>query len=228
MIDTTIEDAKALTFLGPPNNAYPRNPENYQFYRVGGGFTPLFDMKNPTLTKPKASGWVPKDIVRLIQAFRHSYKVKLEWPYWEPLVLMIDEIYRTRESRAIAALKQAHKERVKNVRRQIKATMPYPTIIANERISHLRQQLATSQKVLERTAYEESMMRKTPRSMNRDNSMTKDLCSPGGIPYEREESPNYRKSLNDLNQYAFQDCFRASSPRRYNQGVVSSDGSYTD
>lgn len=30
-----------------------------------------------------------------MQAFRHSYSLSLEWRYWEPLVLMIDEVYRS-------------------------------------------------------------------------------------------------------------------------------------
>ncbi len=28
---------------------------------------------------PKASGWVPKDVIRLAQAFKHSNRIKTEW-----------------------------------------------------------------------------------------------------------------------------------------------------
>ncbi len=37
---------------------------------------------------PKASGWVPKDVVRLVQAFKHSYGIKVtmilrtSYPKW--------------------------------------------------------------------------------------------------------------------------------------------------
>ena len=27
-----------MAFLGPPSSAYPPDPENYVFYRVGGGY----------------------------------------------------------------------------------------------------------------------------------------------------------------------------------------------
>jgi hypothetical protein len=28
-----------MAFLGPPSSAYPPDPENYLFYRVGGGYS---------------------------------------------------------------------------------------------------------------------------------------------------------------------------------------------
>jgi hypothetical protein len=96
-----------MAFLGPPSSAYPPDPENYVFYRVGGGYTPRLvrtggsmrplartltrlprhaigqpqvtrlgaalmndfaqDPVQPTIPQPRASGWVPKDVVRLVQ-----------------------------------------------------------------------------------------------------------------------------------------------------------------
>lgn len=42
---------------------------------------------------PKASGWVPRDVVRVVQAFRHAYKLHSpDWVFWEPLLLLIDEV----------------------------------------------------------------------------------------------------------------------------------------
>ncbi len=36
-----LEDAVTdMAFLGPPSSAYPPDPENYVFYRVGGGYSP--------------------------------------------------------------------------------------------------------------------------------------------------------------------------------------------
>ena len=47
---------------------------------------------------PRASGWLPKAVVRLVQAFRHSYGLAgdpaVPWTCWEPLLLMVDEVYR--------------------------------------------------------------------------------------------------------------------------------------
>lgn len=44
---------------------------------------------------PKASGWIPKDAVRLAQAFKHSHGITLDWRYWEPFLLMLNEVYHT-------------------------------------------------------------------------------------------------------------------------------------
>eukprot|EP00967_Tisochrysis_lutea_P026527 scaffold30616_cov22-Tisochrysis_lutea.AAC.3 len=42
---------------------------------------------------PKASGWVPKDVIKVVQAFRHAYKLHFpDWVAWEPLLLLIDEV----------------------------------------------------------------------------------------------------------------------------------------
>ena len=44
--------------------------------------------------QPKASGWVPKDMVKVVQAFRHAYKLHTpKWVFWEPLLLLIDEVW---------------------------------------------------------------------------------------------------------------------------------------
>ena len=34
---------------------------------------------SPEEDRAKASGWVPKDVIRLVQAFKHSHGIKVEW-----------------------------------------------------------------------------------------------------------------------------------------------------
>ena len=47
------------------------------------------------------------------QAFRHSYGLPLEWRFWEPLVLMIDEVYRSRADGTLAVMHAAQKDKIK-------------------------------------------------------------------------------------------------------------------
>ncbi|KXZ45114.1 hypothetical protein GPECTOR_58g563 [Gonium pectorale] len=137
-----------MAFLGPPSSAYPPDPENYIFYRVGGGYSPRLDAAHPTIPQPRASGWVPKDVVRLMQAFRHSYGLQLEWRFWEPLVLMIDEVYRSRADGTLFAMRTAQREKLKTIKRQLRSALGYPSAMANGKISHLQRQLSTARKVL--------------------------------------------------------------------------------
>ncbi|GAX79052.1 hypothetical protein CEUSTIGMA_g6492.t1 [Chlamydomonas eustigma] len=84
-------DFASMAFLGPPSSAYPADPDKFVFVRVAGGYSPKYVGSDPL---PKASGWIPKDVVRLVQAFRQSYGItKVPWRDWEPLLLMVDEVY---------------------------------------------------------------------------------------------------------------------------------------
>ena len=40
MLALLTDPVSEMAFLGPPSSAYPPDPENYAFYRVGGGFSP--------------------------------------------------------------------------------------------------------------------------------------------------------------------------------------------
>eukprot|EP00955_Chlamydomonas_euryale_P100404 365280-Chlamydomonas_euryale.AAC.7 len=46
----------------------------FVFVRVAGGYSPKYIGHEPL---PKASGWVPKDVVRLAQAFRTTHRCAL-------------------------------------------------------------------------------------------------------------------------------------------------------
>ncbi|EFJ41076.1 hypothetical protein VOLCADRAFT_119797 [Volvox carteri f. nagariensis] len=144
-----LEDpVSEMAFLGPPSSAYPPDPENYLFYRVGGGYEARVDPTQPTNPQPRASGWVPKDVVRLVQAFRHSYGLNLEWRFWEPLVLLIDEVYRNRAGVTLAAMRAAQREKLKAIKRQVRAALGYPSAVANGKINHLQRQLNSARKIL--------------------------------------------------------------------------------
>ncbi|KAG2488478.1 hypothetical protein HYH03_012983 [Edaphochlamys debaryana] len=146
---SVLEDAVSeLAFLGPPSSAYPPDPENYVFYRVGGGYSPRLDPLQPTIPQPRASGWVPKDVVRLVQAFRHSYGLPLEWRFWEPLVLMIDEVYRSRADGSLAAMRTAQRDKLQTVKRQLRSALGYPTALANGKVAYLQRQLASARKMM--------------------------------------------------------------------------------
>ncbi|KAG2438324.1 hypothetical protein HYH02_011021 [Chlamydomonas schloesseri] len=145
MLEDPVSD---MAFLGPPSSAYPPDPENYVFYRVGGGYATKIDPLQPVVPQPRASGWVPKDVVRLVQAFRHSYGLSLEWRFWEPLVLMIDEVYRSRADGTLAAMRAAQREKLKTVKRQMRSALGYPSALANGKIGHLQRQLTNARKTL--------------------------------------------------------------------------------
>ncbi|KAJ9523455.1 hypothetical protein QJQ45_005348 [Haematococcus lacustris] len=53
-----------MAWLGPPTAQYAADPEKFLFLRVAGGYAPHYVGVEE---QPKASGWVPKDVVRLVQ-----------------------------------------------------------------------------------------------------------------------------------------------------------------
>lgn len=48
-----------------------------------------------------------------LQAFRHSYGLTLEWRFFEPLLLMIDEVYRSRSSSSLGAMRAAQRDKLR-------------------------------------------------------------------------------------------------------------------
>ncbi|KAG1656903.1 hypothetical protein FOA52_007992 [Chlamydomonas sp. UWO 241] len=136
----------SLAFLGPPSSAYPQDPDKFVFVRVAGGFAPKYIGSEPL---PKASGWVPKDVVRLAQAFRASNRIKLEWRHWEPLLLMVDEIYthggRARagprgDARGARASARAEVHELPN--QYAGSVASYPSVVQAGVIMQLKKQLA--------------------------------------------------------------------------------------
>eukprot|EP00198_Chlamydomonas_reinhardtii_P008254 XP_001697591.1 predicted protein [Chlamydomonas reinhardtii] len=81
-------------------------------------------------------------------AFRHSYGLSLEWRFWEPLVLMIDEVYRSRADGTLAAMRAAQRDKLKTMKRQLRSALGYPSALANGKISHLQRQLTNARKTL--------------------------------------------------------------------------------
>ncbi len=61
----SAEALRELVWLGPPCSAYPPGAEQYEYLRVAGGYAPC--CTGATLDVPKASGWVPKQVVRAVQ-----------------------------------------------------------------------------------------------------------------------------------------------------------------
>ncbi|GFR40344.1 hypothetical protein Agub_g888, partial [Astrephomene gubernaculifera] len=112
-----------LLFLGPPSSAYPPDPENYVFHRVGGGYSPRL-------------------------AFRRSYSLPLPWRHWEPLLLLVDELYRGRAEGSRAAARAAQREKVKAYKRQLCTSLPYPSALAAAKLAHLQRQLGAARKSL--------------------------------------------------------------------------------
>lgn len=51
--------------------------------------------------------------VNSLQAFRHSYGLALEWRFFEPLILMVDEVYRGRAEGTLMAMRAAQRDKVK-------------------------------------------------------------------------------------------------------------------
>lgn len=48
------------------------------------------------------------------QAFRHAYKLHApDWVYWEPLLLLIDEVYRAQHGQMLASAQAASKDKLK-------------------------------------------------------------------------------------------------------------------
>ncbi|MEW5302223.1 MAG: hypothetical protein WDW36_005026 [Sanguina aurantia] len=127
-----------LAFLGPLSADYPPDPEGYTMERVGGGFSPR---EGVPLTQPRASGWVPSAVVRLAQAFRHSYSLTdPAWTAWEPLLLMVDEVYRSRTASVVHSVKAAAKEKNKTLRRQLASSASYPSVMATQRVFGMQKQ----------------------------------------------------------------------------------------
>lgn len=143
----------SMAFLGPPASAYPTDPDKFVFVRVAGGFSPKYVGSDPL---PKASGWVPKDVVRLVQSFKHSYGVKVEWRCWEPLLLMIDEVYRLGKvppsgQKAQMAAKELEERIMQQTGTDVRryagpGTATYPSVVQAGRIVQLRKELARTQR----------------------------------------------------------------------------------
>ncbi|GLI70099.1 hypothetical protein VaNZ11_014878 [Volvox africanus] len=206
----SLEDpVSEMAFLGPPSAAYPPDPENYLFYRVGGGYEPKVNPTQPTNPQPRASGWVPKDVVRLIQAFRHSYGLSLEWRFWEPLVLMIDEVYRNRADSTLAAMKAAQQEKLKAIKRQVRAALGYPSAVANGKINHLQRQLKSARKIL---AWSDRKGEQSLRQM-----AMKDYHLGYQLDRAVEENYTLRRSLQDLEQ-RYSHTIEGAAPGRFSPG----------
>ena len=143
----------SMAFIGPPASAYPTDPDKFVFVRVAGGFSPKYVGSDPL---PKASGWIPKDVVRLVQAFKHSYGIKVEWRCWEPLLLMIDEVYRLGKvppsgQKAQMAAKELEERIMQQSGTDVRkyagpGTASYPSVVQAGRIVQLRKELARTQR----------------------------------------------------------------------------------
>jgi hypothetical protein len=99
----SCEQARGSVFMqGQPSHVIgiaPGRGLQYQKPSVGRRLSVTADCSRVPLPPPKA--------------FRHSYGLTLEWRFWEPLVLMIDEVYRSRADGTLAAMRSAQQEKLK-------------------------------------------------------------------------------------------------------------------
>lgn len=128
-----------MAYLGPSSRMYPPDPDSFVYVRVGGGY----DSKHVgTEELPKASGWVPKDVIKVVQAFRHAYKLHFpDWVAWEPLLLLIDEVYRAYQKRLPVPIKP-------RVPANMAPQLQLPHVVQSSRIAGLKRQLESMRRSL--------------------------------------------------------------------------------
>ncbi|KAF5840393.1 hypothetical protein DUNSADRAFT_16941 [Dunaliella salina] len=128
-----------MAYLGPSSRMYPPDPDSFVYVRVGGGYDPKHV---GTEELPKASGWVPKDVVKVVQAFRHAYKLHYpDWVAWEPLLLLIDEVYRAYQKRLPVPFKP-------RVPANMAPQLQLPHVVQSSRIAGLKRQLENMRRSL--------------------------------------------------------------------------------
>ncbi|KAJ9523456.1 hypothetical protein QJQ45_005350 [Haematococcus lacustris] len=80
-------------------------------------------------------------------AFRRAYGLKTpEWAFWEPLLLMVDEVYRGTADTLLASAQSKFKQRMAEMKRRLQAAMTYPEVLHASRVAHLKRNLNTMRK----------------------------------------------------------------------------------
>jgi hypothetical protein len=90
---------------------------------------------------PEADGWVPSDAFTLANEFRHAHAPGADAEAFADLLLRLNHVWRQREQRHVARLKERFRDERARLVRRGKQSLPYELVVQESEIERLKKEL---------------------------------------------------------------------------------------
>lgn len=147
---------------------------------------------------PKEEDWVPNDAFTVAQELRAKYGSELTPNLINRLLAELNKVWRARETRQIARIKQQCATASADVKRQVMMRAPLDEVAARKEIARLREELKRAREEVKNTVASSSALTKNPTMDTVKANMT--AVSEANMERSRLEEDNLRlkKVVSDL------------------------------
>jgi hypothetical protein len=95
----------------------------------------------PVTPQQEWRNWIPQDAWDLAQNFQSRHLAHVRDEVFQELLLLLNSVWKKRESRKIAALKRQHVHDMQGLRRSLQHSQRYEDVVAREKIGFLKTEL---------------------------------------------------------------------------------------